>query len=328
VYPAYQSYNTYQPQPVSNQIPITKAVSKPSIIKSSSLPIPYKGAFLSLPSGSGDIIQQTRAQANSLKKDLIAFSSNPRAAMILSKVFADPSNVCFNNIDDAVDAIETSAKLFENGGTEIKQLVEMMKVFKKQTDVPTAVRQTSKILLLLDVLVPKITPASTCVASSDDVFASMRSLAVLLNELSSRNDVYFSIQKRQSLKSSAKILTKVATFLTQLKSSFSKFDQFCTEDKEYNIEVVTAISDVMTDLADLYTDLGGETVADEVRKQGDFTKKIVKNIKKFGDLELGSLDCNNGTSQSVAKTLNDLAGLIEDVGMDSLCQQLDLDCTF
>ena len=31
----------------------------------------------------------------------------------------------------------------------------------------------------------------------------------------------------------------------------------------------------MTDLADLYTDLGGETVADEVRKQGDFTKKIV-----------------------------------------------------
>ena len=53
------------------------------------------------------------------------------------------------------------------------------------------------------------------------------------------------------------------------------------------------------------------------------------NIEKVGDLDFFSLDCNSsGSSQLVAKALDDLAGLIEEVGMENLCKQLDLDCDF
>jgi hypothetical protein len=55
------------------------------------------------------------------------------------------------------------------------------------------------------------------------------------------------------------------------------------------------------------------------------------NINKLGDLNLFTLDCNTpGSSHVVADTLDDLAVLIEDVGIDNLCKQLDLglDCNF
>ena len=311
--------------------------------------VPFKQAFLNAAdlTGYDDIIQQTRSQAESLKEDLRSMGSNPRAAQILNRIFADKNNVCLKSMDDAIEAIETSTALFENGGTEIKQLVEIVHVFQGLTDTPTAVRETAKIFRILDVLIPKISPdtSSTCRSTSADVFGSLSSLGVLVNELSSRDDIYFSAQKRQSLKNSANIVTKVTNFLTQLKKSFSKFDRICTNNKDYNIEVITAMGDMMTDLADLYRAIGGSTAAEEISKQGDFTKKVVvsrddilisifyffiqANINKLGDLDLISLDCNTpGSSKLIANAMDDLAGIIEDVGMENLCNQLDLDCTF
>ena len=41
-----------------------------------------------------------------------------------------------------------------------------------------------------------------------------------------------------------------------------------------------------------------------------------------------TLDCNKpGSSGKIADALEDLAGVIEEVGLDSLCNQLDLDCS-
>ena len=155
---------------------------------------------------------------------------NPRAAQILNRVFADKNNVCINSMDDAIETIEMSTKLVENAGSEIKELVEIIKVFEKSIDTTKAVRETANILRLLDTLIPKITPAtSTCGTSSADVFGSLQSLGVLVDELATKDDIYFSIQKKQSLKSSADIVFKVTNFLTQLKKSFSKFDRFCTK---------------------------------------------------------------------------------------------------
>ena len=74
---------------------------------------------------------------------------------------------------------------------------------------------------------------------------------------------------------STKIISGVTSFLVKLNKSFTKFDKFCTSDKEYNIEAITAIGEMMTDLADLFAVLGGITDAEEIRKQGDFTKTVV-----------------------------------------------------
>jgi hypothetical protein len=59
------------------------------------------------------------------------------------------------------------------------------------------------------------------------------------------------------------------------KESHFKFDHFCTKEKEYNTEFIVDVGRMMSDLADLYTALGGFTAANELRKQEDFTRKIV-----------------------------------------------------
>ena len=60
-----------------------------------------------------------------------------------------------------------------------------------------------------------------------------------------------------------------------------------------------------------------------------FNFSLQVNIQKLGSLDLITLDCNSsGSSHLVATALDDLAGLIDEVGMENLCKQLDLDCAF
>ena len=295
------SYQPYQPSPVYSSVSAPRIKTNPGSLtskynaaksasrfntNSGSLSTKYKQAILTTQSVSrtvsvsDDIVKQTRVQAESLKDDLRSMARNPRATEILNKVFSDRNNDCVKSLDDAIDAIETSTKLFENAGSEIKQLVDILGAFERNNDTPAAVRETAKIIRLLDVLIPKLTPDtfSKCNPSSSNVFGSLRSLAGLVDELSSKDDIYFSIQKRQSLKSSAKIVIKVTDFLSKLTNKFSRFDRFCTSDKSYNIEVISELSEMMADLADLYRALDGQDAAFEISKQGDFTKRVVVSL--------------------------------------------------
>ena len=84
--------------------------------------------------------------------------------------------------------------------------------------------------------------------------------------------------------------------------------------------------------------------AEEIRQKVDFTRQVVvstnnmksvfsqlitniqANIQKMGDLNLITLDCNTpGSSELIANTLDDLAGLVDEVGLENLCNQLDVD---
>jgi len=282
---------------------------------------------------SGDFAQETRKQAEALKKTLKTLSQTSGPAAILNSVIEDVNNVCLNSVDEAIDAIETSTKLIEASAPELKQLIKIVEDFQKLTDKPTVLRESANILRLLEVLIPKLAPVNpkVCGATTAEAFGSLRALATLVDELSSSNSLVLRPQTRQQLKTSAKVISGVTVFLVQLQETFEKFDQFCTSDREYNIEAVTAIGDMVSSLADLFGVLGGIKDGNEIRKQGDFTKKVVENINKLGSLDLGTLECNKpGSFKVAASTLDDLATLVEDVGVEALCKQLDLglNCVF
>ena len=91
----------------------------------------------------------------------------------------------------------------------------------------------------------------------------------------------FPCRKKQSLKYSAIIVHKVTDFLDHEKKSFSQFNNLCTKDRNHKIKLINALGVLMNDLADLYTSVGGETAANEIRKQGDFTLKDVVSLFRF-----------------------------------------------
>ena len=177
-------------------------------------------------------------------------------------------------MDDVIKAIETSTDIFENAGNGLKLLVQSVEEFQNIKTTPEAVRQAAHIIRLLDVILPKLTPPdnTACQATSADVLKSMHSLSSLVADLSSKDDLYYSTHVRQSLKSSSKILSQVTNFLN--KESHFKFESFCTKDPEHSKEFITAVGKMLSDLAHLYDDLGGDIAADQIRKQESFTKKI------------------------------------------------------
>jgi len=289
------------------------------------------GAFVSRASVPGDIIEQTRTQMDSLKNTIIFLTRKPDAAPILEKVFAGRNdNTCITNIKEAIEAIETTTEMVENAGAEIKLIVEYVQEFPKIQNMSEIVRQSAKIIGVLDVLLPKLSPSSSsCEPSSADDLLSMRNLESLLIDLSAKDDLYYTPQVRQTLNNSAEILSKATTFLE--KESHFKFDHFCTEDIDHNKDFITAVSNMMGDLVDLYTELGGDIAAKDIKKQQDFTRKLLTKIDKLGAVEPVGLYCDTPLAfKTVAKDMEDLAGLMDDIGLENLCRQLDLqpeECT-
>jgi len=289
---------------------------------------PVSGAFFSRVAGpsSGDIAEQTRTQMDSLKNTIIFLARKPEAAPILEKVFAGRNNnTCITNIEEAIEAIETTTKLVENAGNEMNLLVEYVQEFPKVKNMSNVVRQSAKIIGLLDVLIPKLSPPSrTCIPSSTDDLLSMRNLESLLIDLSTKDDLYYTPQVRQVLNNSAGILSKATTFLE--KESHFTLKHFCSNDVGHGKDFITAVSNLMGDLADLYTELEGDIAAEDIRKQQVFTKKLLTKIDKIGDLAPVNLHCDiPGSFERVAESMEDLAGLMDDIGLENLCRQLDLE---
>merc|ERR1711892_1308320 len=254
-------YNSYRP---TAYVHSPRYVSYPLTYNQGYLPTYNSGLALAR---SSDFVQQTRTQANSLKNTLRSLASIPGANRIINRIINDDNNVCLNSVEEAIEAVETSAKIVESSGTEIKNLIKTVEAFEKLTDTPTVVREAANILRILEVLVPKLAPANVRVCGASDVqaFGSLHSLAALVDELSSTNEFYMPPQSRKELKTSAKIISGVTSFLVKLNKSFTEFDKFCTSDKEYNVEAITAIGEMMTDLADLFSVLGGITDAEQIR---------------------------------------------------------------
>ena len=218
---------------------------------------------------------------DSLKNTLIFLARKPEAAPIIEKVFAGrKDNTCITNMEEAIEAIETTTKQVENAGTEIKLLLEYVQEFSKIQNMSEVVRQSAKIIGLLDDLIPKLSfPSSACKPSSADDLLSMRNLGSLLIDLSAKDDLYYTPQVRQILNNSAETLSKATTFLE--KESHFTFDHFCTNNIGPGKDFITAVSNLMGDLADLYNELEGDIAAKDIRKQQDFTQKLLVRYAQY-----------------------------------------------
>jgi len=282
-------------------------------------------------SSSTDIIQQTRTLANSVKSTLRSLARDPDSAVIIQKIIGDKDNVCLNSLEEGIAGIETATQLVEKAGDDIKALISKVERFTKLKDPATVVKEVAAILRILEPLVKNIAPSNPeiCQATPDEAFGSLRSLAVLVDSLASSYQLNLSPEGRALLKKSGSTISAVTTFLTQLRETFSRFEEICTADKQYNLEAVNAIGDLMVHLADLAGSLGGVKIGESIRKGKVFTERIVAQLNKIDNLDVGTLDCTSPGNFSVAaQTLEDLSVIIEDVGIESLQEQLGINLDF
>jgi len=278
-----------------------------------------------------DIINDTRNLSNNVQKILRQLAADPTSAVIVNRIIKDEDNICLVDLEDGIANIEMATKLVERAGSDIKNLIEKVNSIGDLTDPATVVRAVADMLRIVEPVVHKIAPnnPSICAASPDQAFGSLRSLAVLVDELSYTNQLRLSVDGRRQLKDSASTISSVTNFLIQLRSTFTKFEQICTPDKQYNIQAISAVGDLMVSLADMFGTLGGVTKGEQIRKGKQYVNKVVAQLNKIENLGLGELDCTRPGDFSVAaSTLEDLATIINDVGIEQLQTQLGVDLSF
>merc|ERR1712045_1109876 len=280
---------------------------------------------------TGDIIADTRALSNQVQATLRNLAADPASAEIVNRIINDKDNICLGNLEDGIAGIESATKLLERAGGDIKTLIAKVKSVGALTDPATVVRAVADILRIVEPVVNKIAPENPiiCAATPDQAFGSLRSLAALVDELSYTNSLSLTLEGRRQLKDSASSISAVTTFLTQLRSTFSRFEQICTPDKEYNIEAISAVGDLMINLADMFGSLGGIQKGEQIRNGKEYVNKIVAQLNKIDNLGLGGMDCSRPGDFSVAaNTMEDLATIIDEVGIEQLEQQLGVDLSF
>jgi len=276
---------------------------------------------------SGDIIEQTKAQTQSLVATIKELNKNPVASKYIQRVLGASS--CLDNLEDAISAIEQGSNLVENAGEDIIKLIATARGLVNKKDIPVLVRDAAEILRQLEVLIPKLAPATpeVCKAGSQESFDALRGVAALLNDVSKDNQIRLTYETREELIRSAKVIIGVTAFLEQLGESFRDFDKSCTADRDYNIRAIATIGDTLDNLADLFGVLGGFEDAEKIRDQANFTRRVAKaiNNEKLKELDLGTLNCETaGNFQIAATTLEDIATIIEEVGIDELSAQLGI----
>merc|ERR1712241_854339 len=198
----------------------------------------------------------------------------------------DKDNICLSNLEEGIAGIEAATKLLERAGGDIKTLIAKVKSVGALTDPASVVRAVADILRIVEPVVNKIAPEnpSICAASPDQAFGSLRSLAVLVDEVSYTNQLSLSVEGRRQLKDSASIISSITSFLTQLRSTFTKFEQICTPDRQYNIQAISAVGDLMVSMADLFGTLGGVKQGEQIRNGKEYVNKVVAQLNKIENL--------------------------------------------
>jgi len=321
---------SYQPAAlVHYRRPVVQTYKQPALLRSSRPIFSNLGRSSAFsPFFTGNVVEQTKAQAEATKAVLRSLSNNPRAAKYIKRVI--DSSKCLNTLDDAINGIDTAAKLVSDNQQNILKLVSTVEGLENERDTVKLVKSSGDILRILNDLIPNLAaePAKQCNASPADTIEAFGDLARLLADVSNARDLQLGFISRQKLKESSIILEEVTSFLGKLNKNLSSFGQLCSSNsKDYNINVINAIGDIMNDMAVLFANLGSSQRAEEIKKKGNFVKEAVE---AFGDLDITtSLECGNfGSLKALAETLDDLAKIVEEVGIEKLSKELGVNLSF
>ena len=217
-----------------------------------------------------DVITQTRRLSNALHNTLTEVAADPNSAVIVDKIIRENYSACITSLEEGIASIETATGQLERAGPEVRALVTKVKAFVDLTQPEEFVRNAAEILRLLGPLVTHIGPVTpiTCQAGPDQAYGSLTSLGELLGELSQTQEISLSQAGRAQLKQSANTISAMTSFLTQLRSTLSRFENICTADKQGTLDYINAMGDIMVNLADLFDSVGGSALTGENLRKG------------------------------------------------------------
>jgi len=284
--------------------------------------LPLFSAASSFQFGSGRKFNQ-----KALISTMETLAKNPDAAAAIAKIF-NKDNICLRNMDEAIEGMKLASdmvKVTEGDLQALNNHVKSLNGLKGETEV---VREVAELLRALKPVVeinPNAADDIICSPTTDNGFAYLRSLAVIMHEFSYDKEVATTKEARDMFHKSGNILSGLVAFLSQLKTQSKEFQNFCYPNKESAVRGISALANIIDSMADMFSTLGNYKAGEEIRKGKFFTQNIVNKIPLMNELNVGIHDCTVTDLDSAAQTLQDLASLVDEIGMEKLGSDLGVD---
>jgi len=287
----------------------------------------HGGQIFEAPS-AGNIVEQSKITAESAKTLFRYLGNFTLVPELFDHVFK--TSGCLKDVEGAIQLLDESNELIAKDGPEIIYLEALIENIMHEKNVTKLIRASAKMLRILEDLIPKLALKSktVCITSLSDSVEDFKSLAHLLVDVLNHRAINLPEEQRQLVKISAKIMSDVARFLVSLNRALNTFDTLCDNKKTKSIAVYNTIGDIMESLSDLFEVLGFEQKSNDIMKQGKFLKKIVDAFRGIDELST-PLDCGDtGAFGNLALTLDDVAEIVQSVGVQALGTELGIDLSF
>jgi len=277
---------------------------------------------------SGNIVQQAKAQAKSTLSILKSFEGSDIAAKYIDPIFE--TSDCLKNLEDVTQLIEEGTNLIVENGPEIIYLEALVDNLKDEEDINKLIKASSKMLRTLDTLIPNLSAASSnlCISTPEASVKAFKDLATAFKEINKNTNLNVPSKSKKVLEFSSRVMDQTAEFLETLNKSLEMFEAMCESDNKNQAGLYTSIIDIMESLAGLFEVMGFQEKSADILKQGKFIKKFVAAFDGLDSFE-STLECGFGGSYTgLAQTLDDLAEIVESVGIEKLSKTLGIDIDF
>jgi len=271
---------------------------------------------------SNDIVQTTKDQSNFVIKALEELASNPVAAATIDQVIRDNYSPCLTSLEDGISYLQASNELVDSLGGEFQALTDKFNSLQQLEDPAQIVRETGALLRQIQPLADR-----TEKFDNGNCPESYRSLALLLTEISEKPELRFKFDVRENLKKASATLSIVNVFNSKLETTIARMKKFCI-DNRYNNDAMVAIGDLMLDLSNLYSSLGDIKMGEKFRSTQIYIHRVADQLEKLQKAGLSDSGCVNGDLTKAADIMDELATLIEEVGLEALEKQLGVDLSF
>merc|ERR1711892_1643363 len=259
---------------------------------------------------SGNIVQQAKAQAKSTLSILKSFEGSDIAAKYIDPIFE--TSECLKNLEDVTQLIEEGTNLIVENGPEIIYLEALIDNLKDEEDISKLIKASSNL----------------CISTPEASVKAFKDLATAFKEINKNTNLNVPSKSKKVLEFSSRVMDQTAEFLETLNKSLEMFEAMCESDNKNQTGLYTSIIDIMESLAGLFEVMGFQKKSVDILKQGKFIKKFVAAFDGLDSFE-STLECGFGGSYTgLAQTLDDLAEIVESVGIEKLSKTLGIDIDF
>ena len=276
-----------------------------------------------------DIVRKTRQAAENAKTLLTSLKNNATYAPLVVKALE--SSNCLDNIDDAIAAVEASAKMVED-------IAPTFQAMRGQRDILVLTRSSAAMLRRLDSIMPRLdryplnlgcaAPAAGQPGQLSDLDSLLQQFATFIPASSNIRPARFSA-----------LISQTQAFLAKVKRSTARLQdgQLCARG-DFQNTIFTTVEEIMTDLSEFLTSVNADQSGSVRSQSAQFQQKFQQMFQQVAaglntaglqqSCSLGTTDISTAPLSTLAQTLDDLAVIIEDVGVETLSQELGFDLDF